>query len=180
MLFIPLCFFLSLYGNRASDLFLTPSSCVRPNPVPLSQINKVTFGKIEENKDNKTRSPSPDCPNSSAKGRAAIVFSLKNEVGGLVKALKLFQVITQMLNSSIPSPPTPCDNPPESSRRHSYLSAAPPSPSPRPPLHACFVSHLCRTNTSTWSTSSPANPSAGIQTLRSLWIATATTSSSRS
>uniref|UniRef100_A0A8C5FIV5 Tryptophan hydroxylase 1b n=1 Tax=Gadus morhua TaxID=8049 RepID=A0A8C5FIV5_GADMO len=142
MLFIPLCVFLSLYGNRASDLFLTPSSCVRPNPVPLSQINKVTFGKIEENKDNKTRSPSPDCPNSSAKGRAAIVFSLKNEVGGLVKALKLFQVITQMLNSSIPSPPTPCDNPPESSRRHSYLSAAPPSPSPRPPLHACFVSHL--------------------------------------
>ncbi|CAL8383055.1 unnamed protein product [Arctogadus glacialis] len=56
-----------------------------------NEINKVTFGKIEENKDNKTRSPSPDCPNSSAKGRAAIVFSLKNEVGGLVKALKLFQ-----------------------------------------------------------------------------------------
>uniref|UniRef100_A0A672NTP9 Uncharacterized protein n=1 Tax=Sinocyclocheilus grahami TaxID=75366 RepID=A0A672NTP9_SINGR len=38
---------------------------------------------IEENKDNKTA--------STERGRAAVVFSLKNEVGGLVKALKLFQ-----------------------------------------------------------------------------------------
>ncbi|CAL8243261.1 unnamed protein product [Lota lota] len=53
-------------------------------------MNKGTFGQIEESEDNKTRCPSPD-PNGSAKGRAAIVFSLKNEVGGLVKALKLFQ-----------------------------------------------------------------------------------------
>lgn len=33
----------------------------------------------------------------SEKGRATIIFSLKNEVGGLVKALKLFQV-TQLSN----------------------------------------------------------------------------------
>ncbi|KAM6980170.1 tryptophan 5-hydroxylase 1-like [Aplochiton taeniatus] len=52
-----------------------------------NEMNKFTFSKIEENKDNKTVSSS----NGSAKGRAAIVFSLKNEVGGLVKALKLFQ-----------------------------------------------------------------------------------------
>uniref|UniRef100_G3WVJ6 tryptophan 5-monooxygenase n=1 Tax=Sarcophilus harrisii TaxID=9305 RepID=G3WVJ6_SARHA len=38
---------------------------------------------IEDNKENKDH--------SSERGRAAIVFSLKNEVGGLVKALKLFQ-----------------------------------------------------------------------------------------
>lgn len=30
--------------------------------------------------------------NASERGRAAVIFSLKNEVGGLVKALKLFQV----------------------------------------------------------------------------------------
>ncbi|XP_014196628.1 tryptophan 5-hydroxylase 1a isoform X2 [Pelmatolapia mariae] len=45
-------------------------------------INKSTFTKIEENNEKK---------NSSEKGRATIIFSLKNEVGGLVKALKLFQ-----------------------------------------------------------------------------------------
>lgn len=49
-------------------------------------MNKVAFPKIEENKDNKT-------DNKTERSRAAIVFSLKNEVGGLVKALKLFQVI---------------------------------------------------------------------------------------
>lgn len=47
-----------------------------------NEMNKSTFTKIEE-KDNKNK--------PSEKGRAAIVFSLKNEVGGLVKALKLFQ-----------------------------------------------------------------------------------------
>ncbi|KAM4602428.1 tryptophan 5-hydroxylase 1-like [Polymixia lowei] len=52
-----------------------------------NEMNKVTFSKIDENKDNKSSGRS----NSSGKGRAAIVFSLKNEVGGLVKALKLFQ-----------------------------------------------------------------------------------------
>uniref|UniRef100_A0A8C2I4I0 Tryptophan hydroxylase 1 (tryptophan 5-monooxygenase) a n=1 Tax=Cyprinus carpio TaxID=7962 RepID=A0A8C2I4I0_CYPCA len=47
-------------------------------------MNKSAYPKIEENKDNKTV--------STERGRAAVVFSLKNEVGGLVKALKLFQV----------------------------------------------------------------------------------------
>lgn len=47
------------------------------------QLNKSTFTKIEENTEKK---------NSSEKGRATIIFSLKNEVGGLVKALRLFQV----------------------------------------------------------------------------------------
>lgn len=51
----------------------------------LFQINKSTFTKIEENTEKK---------NTSEKGRATIIFSLKNEVGGLVKALKLFQVWT--------------------------------------------------------------------------------------
>uniref|UniRef100_A0A8B9JVS6 tryptophan 5-monooxygenase n=1 Tax=Astyanax mexicanus TaxID=7994 RepID=A0A8B9JVS6_ASTMX len=46
-------------------------------------MNKSAYPKIDENKDNKSE--------SAEKGRAAIVFSLKNEVGGLVKALKLFQ-----------------------------------------------------------------------------------------
>lgn len=41
--------------------------------------------KIEENNEKK---------NTSEKGRATIIFSLKNEVGGLLKALKLFQVCT--------------------------------------------------------------------------------------
>ncbi|XP_020514816.1 tryptophan 5-hydroxylase 1a isoform X2 [Labrus bergylta] len=45
-------------------------------------INKSTFTKIEENSEKK---------NTSEKERATIIFSLKNEVGGLVKALKLFQ-----------------------------------------------------------------------------------------
>ncbi|XP_041652673.1 tryptophan 5-hydroxylase 1a [Cheilinus undulatus] len=47
-----------------------------------NEINKATFTKIEENSEKK---------NASEKERATIIFSLKNEVGGLVKALKLFQ-----------------------------------------------------------------------------------------
>uniref|UniRef100_A0A671WR94 tryptophan 5-monooxygenase n=1 Tax=Sparus aurata TaxID=8175 RepID=A0A671WR94_SPAAU len=47
-----------------------------------NEINKSTFTKIEENSEKK---------NTSEKGRATIIFSLKNEVGGLVKALRLFQ-----------------------------------------------------------------------------------------
>lgn len=39
---------------------------------------------IEDNKENEDHAPE--------RGRTAIIFSLKNEVGGLVKALKLFQV----------------------------------------------------------------------------------------
>ncbi|XP_066556924.1 tryptophan 5-hydroxylase 1a isoform X2 [Amia ocellicauda] len=47
------------------------------------EMNRSTFSKIDENKDNRSE--------TSGRGRAAVVFSLKNEVGGLVKALKLFQ-----------------------------------------------------------------------------------------
>uniref|UniRef100_A0A672PZ41 tryptophan 5-monooxygenase n=1 Tax=Sinocyclocheilus grahami TaxID=75366 RepID=A0A672PZ41_SINGR len=47
-----------------------------------NELNKTTFHKTDESKDK-------IC--SSKREHAAIVFSLKNEVGGLVKALKLFQ-----------------------------------------------------------------------------------------
>ncbi|XP_015681635.1 tryptophan 5-hydroxylase 1 isoform X2 [Protobothrops mucrosquamatus] len=47
---------------------------------PIFKPNYITN---EDNKENET--------NSSERSRAAIIFSLKNEVGGLVKALKLFQ-----------------------------------------------------------------------------------------
>ncbi|XP_072448181.1 tryptophan 5-hydroxylase 1 isoform X3 [Chiloscyllium punctatum] len=50
------------------------------------KINKSNFNKIEENKENKE-----NCNVSVERGRVAVVFSLKNEVGGLAKALKLFQ-----------------------------------------------------------------------------------------
>lgn len=53
-------------------------------------MNKVTFSKIDENQDN--RSVCNGSPSSSEKSGATIIFSLKNEIGGLVKALKLFQV----------------------------------------------------------------------------------------
>ncbi|XP_043915710.1 tryptophan 5-hydroxylase 1 [Protopterus annectens] len=49
----------------------------------LNELNKSSYCKDEDNKDNKDY--------SSERGRAALVFSLKNEVGGLVKALRLFQ-----------------------------------------------------------------------------------------
>ncbi|XP_048401795.1 tryptophan 5-hydroxylase 1 isoform X2 [Stegostoma tigrinum] len=51
-----------------------------------NEINKSNFSKIEENKENKE-----NCNVSLERGRVAVVFSLKNEVGGLAKALKLFQ-----------------------------------------------------------------------------------------
>ncbi|XP_024274856.1 tryptophan 5-hydroxylase 1-like [Oncorhynchus tshawytscha] len=54
-----------------------------------NEMKKCTFSKIDENKDNK--SSSWENGRSLEKGRTAIAFSLKNEVGGLVKALKLFQ-----------------------------------------------------------------------------------------
>ncbi|XP_056454382.1 tryptophan 5-hydroxylase 1a [Gadus chalcogrammus] len=47
-----------------------------------NEINKSTFNKIDE-KTEKSNAPE--------KGGATVIFSLKNEVGGLVKALKLFQ-----------------------------------------------------------------------------------------
>lgn len=53
-------------------------------------MNKVSFSKIDENQDN--RSVCNGRPTSSEKGGATIIFSQKNEIGGLVKALKLFQV----------------------------------------------------------------------------------------
>ncbi|XP_072905383.1 tryptophan 5-hydroxylase 1 isoform X1 [Hemitrygon akajei] len=49
-------------------------------------INKSNFCKIEESKENKE-----NCNVSVERGRVAVVFSLKNEVGGLAKALRLFQ-----------------------------------------------------------------------------------------
>ncbi|XP_044044023.1 tryptophan 5-hydroxylase 1-like isoform X3 [Siniperca chuatsi] len=51
--------------------------------------NEVTFIKIDENQDN--RSISTGRPTSSEKGIATIIISLKDEVGGLIKALRLFQ-----------------------------------------------------------------------------------------
>ncbi|XP_073320745.1 tryptophan 5-hydroxylase 1-like [Pagrus major] len=54
-----------------------------------NELNKVTFNTIDENQDNS--SVSTGRPSSSRRSVATIIFSLKNEVGGLVKALKLFQ-----------------------------------------------------------------------------------------
>ncbi|XP_026523930.1 tryptophan 5-hydroxylase 1 [Notechis scutatus] len=60
--------------NQLSDLFSPPG---------LNGIFKPNYTSNEDNKENKA--------NTSERSRAAIIFSLKNEVGGLVKALKLFQ-----------------------------------------------------------------------------------------
>lgn len=46
--------------------------------------------KSEDNKENND--------SVAEKGRASVIFSLRNEVGGLVKALKLFQVDTLLLS----------------------------------------------------------------------------------
>lgn len=51
-------------------------------------MHKVT--KTDENQDN--RSVSTRETTSPEKGNTTIVFSLKNEVGSLVEALKVFQV----------------------------------------------------------------------------------------
>ncbi|XP_070695690.1 tryptophan 5-hydroxylase 1-like [Pempheris klunzingeri] len=51
--------------------------------------NEVTLSKIGESQDN--GSISTERPTSSQKGAVTIIFSLKNEVGGLIKALKFFQ-----------------------------------------------------------------------------------------
>lgn len=79
---IPMCFIFTHLScfYWLSNLFM--------NTLSTFQMNKAAFPKIDENKDNKTDNKTA----STEKGRAAIVFSLKNEVGGLVKALKLFQV----------------------------------------------------------------------------------------
>ena len=50
-------------------------------------LEKYTkFTMIEDNKENKDH--------ALERGRATLIFSLKNEVGGLRKALKIFQVRT--------------------------------------------------------------------------------------
>ncbi|CAI5763313.1 tryptophan 5-hydroxylase 1 [Podarcis lilfordi] len=49
----------------------------------LNEIHKSNYTMNDDNKENED--------NASERGRAAVIFSLKNEVGGLVKALKLFQ-----------------------------------------------------------------------------------------
>lgn len=53
------------------------------------KLNKANSGKNDDKKGNKGSSKSETANES---GKTAVVFSLKNEVGGLVKALKLFQV----------------------------------------------------------------------------------------
>lgn len=50
----------------------------------LSELSHFRFTMIEDNKENKDY--------SSERGRVTLIFSLKNEVGGLIKALKIFQV----------------------------------------------------------------------------------------
>lgn len=61
------------YGNKLCYFVL--SFCLK--------MNKSTYNHANESQDDSL---------SSKKEHAAIVFSLKNEVGNLVKALKLFQV----------------------------------------------------------------------------------------
>lgn len=75
---------------------------VKENPVILIfvcvsaflKLNKANSGKKDENKGNKGSSKGETAAES---GKTAVVFSLKNEVGGLVKALKLFQVNTRTI-----------------------------------------------------------------------------------
>uniref|UniRef100_A0A4W3I6R9 tryptophan 5-monooxygenase n=1 Tax=Callorhinchus milii TaxID=7868 RepID=A0A4W3I6R9_CALMI len=74
-----------LEGPRRGRSFDSVNSCLEEKHLN-NEINKSNFCKIEENKDIKE-----NCNESTEKGRGAVVFSLKNEVGGLVKALKLFQ-----------------------------------------------------------------------------------------
>ncbi|CAI5785620.1 tryptophan 5-hydroxylase 2 [Podarcis lilfordi] len=51
-------------------------------------LNRTSSGKNDDKKDNKGASKNES---TSEGGKTAVVFSLKNEVGGLVKALRLFQ-----------------------------------------------------------------------------------------
>ena len=55
----------------------------------VSKVNKANSSKNSDTKGNKGSSKSETATES---GKTAVVFSLKNEVGGLVKVLKLFQV----------------------------------------------------------------------------------------
>lgn len=67
------------------------------------KLNKANSGKHDDKKGNKGSSKSETATDS---GKTAVVFSLKNEVGGLVKALKLFQVNVKY--HYIPSKVTVC------------------------------------------------------------------------
>lgn len=52
------------------------------------KLNKAIAGKNEDKRGSKESSRN----DTVESGKTAVVFSLKNEVGGLVKALRLFQV----------------------------------------------------------------------------------------
>ncbi|XP_023651528.1 tryptophan 5-hydroxylase 1-like isoform X4 [Paramormyrops kingsleyae] len=65
-------------GQRSLPPCLVPSLLVRPN-----MMSKSTFIKIEEKTDVTQTVPDQPC--------ATVVLSLKNDTGGLFKALKLFQ-----------------------------------------------------------------------------------------
>ncbi|CAK6961996.1 tryptophan 5-hydroxylase 1-like [Scomber scombrus] len=54
-----------------------------------NEMNKVTLSKIDAKQDK--RGVCNGRPSSTLKNGATIIFSLKNEIGGLVTALKLFQ-----------------------------------------------------------------------------------------
>jgi prephenate dehydratase len=53
----------------------------------LSELSHFRFTMIEDNKENKENKD-----HSSERGRVTLIFSLENEVGGLIKVLKIFQV----------------------------------------------------------------------------------------
>ncbi|XP_048825520.1 tryptophan 5-hydroxylase 1-like isoform X1 [Brienomyrus brachyistius] len=69
-------------GPRRGRSFDSMNMCFEEKHLN-NEMNKSVFSKIEENKDNKN--------SSSERSRAEIIFSLNNEVGGLLKTLKLFQ-----------------------------------------------------------------------------------------
>lgn len=79
------------------------------------KLNKATSGKSDDKKGSKGSSKGESATES---GKTAVVFSLKNEVGGLVKALRLFQVnvkyhhvafkVTVYLAANLSSAVKPC------------------------------------------------------------------------
>ena len=62
------------------------------------KLNKTNSGKNDDKKGNKGSTKNDSATES---GKTAVVFSLKNEVGGLVRALKLFQVNAKMSLSNL-------------------------------------------------------------------------------
>lgn len=145
----------------------------------IAEIQRSMYARKSEGKelrrgrslDNRTVS------SSFGRGSTTIIFTLKNEVGGLIKALKLFQVRFHFLyvDTDMVFSEDACDWPGMNVIRSFYSI-----------FFGCVCVCVClcvcvrRKNTSTSSTSSPGSPNEGIQTLRSLWTATPTTSSSRS